>query len=175
MQLFLIILRNVAIAIAIIYVLLIIVSVSFVWSFASILSHHNNDLTVIMANKKDNLENLADLLTSSGVKLEKKNVEALNDFDLSNIKSQSSEEAKLAREKLTSLTEYFLTASTAHESELNQEKYQAIMMRINELDKVYRDRLMMYNADVLGYNFWINFFPTRYIFKIFRLKKKDNI
>ena len=175
MELFLIILRNVAIAIAILYTLILIVSISFVWSFASIMSHHSHDITVILTNKRDNFIKLANLMNSSGIKLEKKQLDALNGFDLKRIEKQDGEDAKLAREELTSLGEYFLLMATANETSLNSEEYSHIMTNINELEKVYRQHLMMYNADVLGYNFWINFFPTRFIFKIFRLKKKDNI
>ena len=175
MELFLIILRNVAIAIAILYTLILIVSISFVWSFASIMSHHSHDITVILTNKRDNFIKLANLMNSSSVKLEKKQLDALNGFDLKRIEKQDGEDAKLAREELTSLGEYFLLMATANETSLNSEEYSHIMTNINELEKVYRQHLMMYNADVLGYNFWINFFPTRFIFKIFRLKKKDNI
>ena len=175
MELFLIILRNVAIAIAILYTLILIVSISFVWSFASIMSHHSHDITVILTNKRDNFIKLANLMNSSSVKLEKKQLDALNGFDLKRIEKQDGEDAKLAREELTSLGEYFLLMATANETSLNSEEYSHIMTNIDELEKVYRQHLMMYNADVLGYNFWINFFPTRFIFKIFRLKKKDNI
>ena len=175
MELFLIILRNVLIAIAIVYVLLLIIDISFVWSFSSIMSHHNHDLTVILTNKRDNLIKLVSVLTSGGIKLEKKNVDALNNFDLKRIENQNGEEAKAARNELTSLGEYFLSLATANEEHLNQEEYYPIISNINELEKVYRDHLMMYNADVLGYNFWINFFPTRFIYKILKFKKKDNI
>ena len=175
MELFLIILRNTLIVIAVIYLLIMIVSISFVWSFASIMSHHNHDITVILTNKKDNIAKLNNLLTSSGVKVDKKQSDALNGFDLKRIETQDGEDAKLAREELTSLCEYHLSLATANEASLNAEEYNHIVTNINELEKVYRQHLMMYNADVLGYNFWINFFPTRFIFKIFRLKKKDNI
>ena len=175
MELFLIILRNTAIVIAIIYLLIIIVSISFVWSFRSIMSHHNHDITVILTNRRDNYIKLADLINKSGVKLDKKQVEVLNSFDLKRIETQDGEDAKLAREELTSLGEYLVMTATANEVSLNNEEYQNVMANINELDKVYRQHLMMYNADVLGYNFWINFFPTRFIFKILRFNKKDNI
>ena len=175
MELFLIILRNTVIVLAILYVLILIVSVSFVWSFASIMSHHSHDITVILTNKRDNFIKLANLLNSSGVKLEKKQVDALNGFDLKRIEKQDGEDAKLAREELTSLGEYFILTATANEASLDQEEYLHITTNINELEKVYRQHLMMYNADVLGFNFWINFFPTRFIFKILRFKKKDNI
>ena len=139
------------------------------------MSHHNHDITVILTNRRDNYIKLADLINKSGVKLDKKQVEVLNNFDLKRIETQDGEDAKLAREELTSLCEYHLSLATANEASLNAEEQNHIVTNINELEKVYRQHLMMYNADVLGYNFWINFFPTRFIFKILRFKKKDNI
>lgn len=175
MELFLIVLRNIAIALAILYALIVIVSVSFAWSFASIMSHHSHDITVILTNKRDNLIKLAELLMSSGVKVDKKINESIHNFDLKRIEKQDGEDAKKAREELTSYTEYFLSLDIVDKSVSNSEDYIKIIENINELENVYRHHLMMYNADVLGYNFWIKFLPTRYIFKILRFKPKDNI
>lgn len=175
MELFLIVLRNIFIAIAIIYAVLLIVSISFVASFASILSHHNNDLSLIITNKRDVLVTLSTLLSNDGVKLDKKQLDTLNNFDLKRTENQSKEEAKIAREELTSLSEYFLLKVSENNKEDASDEYHRVLENIQELDTVYRQRLMMYNADVLGYNFWISFFPTRFVFKIFRLKKKDTI
>jgi hypothetical protein len=46
---------------------------------------------------------------------------------------------------------------------------------IIEMDANYRTLVAMYNADVLGYNYWINFLPTKYIKYIFKLKEKQII
>ena len=175
MELFLIILRNIAIAVAILYALIVIVTVTFAWSFASILSHHNHDLTVILTNKRDNLVKLASILSSSGLKLDKKIIDGLHNFDLKRIENQNGEDAKKARDELTSYSEYLLSIDIADKRLKDEEEYHKALENINELENVYRQHLMMYNADVLGYNFWINFFPTRYIFKLLRIKAKDNI
>lgn len=175
MKLFLLILLNTFIAIAIIYALLVILDVSFVCSFSSIMKHHASDLTVILTNKRDNLIMLMELLNKSGVKLDKKKVDSLVNFDLRRIETHDGEEAKVAREELTSLNEYFL--SICGQNDLNDEdgEIQRVLSNINELETVYRHHLMMYNADVLGYNFWISFYPTRYIYRILKFKPKENI
>ena len=175
MELFLIILRNIAIALAILYALIVIVSLSFAFSFASILAHHNHDLSVILTNKRDNLVKLSELYLKASIKLNKKIIDDLNNFDLKRIEDQDGEDAKNARDELTSFYEYLLSIDVSDKKVSSNDDYYKILENINELEKVYRHHLMMYNADVLGYNFWINFFPTRYIFKIFRFKRKDNI
>ena len=175
MKLFLSILLNTVIAISIIYLLIVIVDVTFVISFSSIMKHHANDLTVILTNKKDNLTKLVEFLTSSGIKPDKKKVEALQNFDTKRLEIKDDEDAKSAREELTSLNDYFLSLFEQNDIKDEQGECQKIVNNIYELEKVYRQHLMMYNADVLGYNFWIAFFPTRYIYLILRLKNKENI
>ena len=175
MELFLIVLRNIAIALVIIYVVILIVGITFVWSFVSIMNHHNHDLTVILTTKRDELIKLAELLTASGLSLEKEKVEALENFNLKRIENQDGEDAKKAREELTSYYDYLIGVFNDSQNIQNIDECQLILSNLNELDNVYRHHLMMYNADVLGYNFWINFFPTRFIFKILKFKKKDNI
>ena len=169
------ILLNTFIATLIVFVLLVIVDVSFVCSFSSIMKHHAHDLTVLLTNKRDNLVHLAELLAKSGVKLEKKKVEALNNFDLKRIEKQDGEDAKTAREELTSLNEYLLSICEENDIKNNDSEVQKVLANIMEIEKVYRHHLMMYNADVLGYNFWISFFPTRFIYIILKFKPKENI
>lgn len=175
MKLFLAILLNTFIVTLIVYLLLVIVDVSFVCSFSSIMKHHAHDLTVILTNKRDNLIRLVELINKNGIKLDKKKVDSLSNFDLKRIESHDGEDARLAREELTSLNEYLLSICGDNTFKEEDEEIQRVLANINELEKVYRHHLMMYNADVLGYNFWISFFPTRFIYLILRIKYKENI
>ena len=137
--------------------------------------HHANDLTVILTNKRDNLAKLADFLLSQGIKLDKKKVGKIQNFDTKRLEIKDDEDSKSARDELTSLSEYLLSSYEQNEVKDEQGECQKIINNIYELEKVYRQHLMMYNADVLGYNFWIAFFPTRYIYIILRFKNKENI
>ena len=175
MKLFLFVLLNTFVVTLIVYILVIIVDVSFVCSFSSIMKHHAHDLTVLLTNKRDNLIRLMELLNKSGVKLDKKKVELLSNFDVSRVETHDGEDAKAARDELTSLNEYFLSVSGQEDIQDEDGEIQRVIANINELEKVYRHHLMMYNADVLGYNFWISFFPTRFIYIILRFKYKENI
>ena len=175
MELFLIVLRNIVIFIGALYLLFVIISAVFVISFSSILSHHDHDLFVILTNKKDNLDNLASLLSKNSVKLEKNKIEQLNHFAIETIEHQNGQAAKEARELLTSLSDYLLTAGRENAKVSGEDAFLLIESNLNELEGVYRQHVVLYNADVLGYNFWISFFPTAFIFKILRHKPKDII
>ena len=175
MELFLLILRNTAIVIVGVYLVLVVLDIIFVVSFSSILSHHDHDLSLIIANKKDNIDKLVALLNKHSVKLDKKKLEELSNFDLKMVEHQDGEEAKKARELLTSISEYFLYVARDNDKVSNDPEFSEISMNIEELEKIYRQHVVLYNADVLGYNFWISFVPTAYIYKILKRKTKDII
>ena len=175
MELALIILRKIAIVIIGIYAIFVVIDVIFVISFSSILSHHDHDLFLILTNKKDNLDKLAALVNKHGVKVDKKQADALANFDLKVIEHQDGEEAKKARELLTSISEYFLYVARDNEKVSNDSEFELISGNVEESEKLYRQHVVLYNADVLGYNFWITFFPTRFIYIILKRKTKDII
>lgn len=175
MVLFLTILRNIVIAIIILYALVVIFDVTFVCSFRSILSHHDHDLFMILANKKDGCAKLATLLNNVGVKLNKKKVEALTSFDLKRVEHQNGEDAKSAREELASLCDYFLALCRDTKEIKSLDEFVLIENNLNELMSLYVSHVVMYNADILGYNFWISFYPTRFIYLILKFKSKNII
>ena len=175
MELAFIILRNIAIAIVGLYAVFLVVDIIFVVSFRSIMSHHDRDLFLILTNKKDNLDKLVALLNKHNVKLDKKQSDALANFDLSLFEHQDGEEAKKARELLTSISEYFLYVARDNEKVTDDAEFELISGNVDESEKLYRQHVVLYNADVLGYNFWISFFPTRFIYIILKFKAKDII
>ena len=175
MELALIILRNIAIAIVGLYAVFLVIDIIFVVSFSSILSHHGRDLFLVLTNKKDNLDKLAMLINKHNIKVDKKQADALANFDLKVIETQDGEDAKKARELLTSISEYFMYVARDNDKVMNDSEFELISGNVEESEKLYRQHVVLYNADVLGYNFWISFFPTRFIYKILKLKPKDII
>ena len=175
MELALIILRNIAIAIVGLYAVFLVIDIIFVVSFSSILSHHGRDLFLVLTNKKDNLDKLAMLINKHNIKVDKKQADALANFDLKVIETQDGEDAKKARELLTSISEYFMYVARDNDKVMNDPEFELISGNVEESEKLYRQHVVLYNADVLGYNFWISFFPTRFIYKILKLKPKDII
>ena len=174
-ELLLLIIRNAAIVIVALYLLAVIFDIIFVASFSSILSRHEHDLYLTLTNKTDNLDRLLTLLNKNGVKLDKKTIEPLEKFDLKSIEHQDGEEARVAREQLTLISEYLLLTSRSDKKISESDEFMEINASIDEIEKVYRQHVLLYNADVLGYNFWISFVPTAYIYKILKKKKKDII
>lgn len=175
MELFLTVTRNIAIALVVLYAIIVIFDVAFVCSFCSILSHHDHDLFMILVNRKDACVKLLGLLGEKSVKMDRKKVEALTNFDLKKIEHQNGVDAKLAREELAALVDYFLALCRDTKEIKNLDSFILIENNLNELNTLYVNHVVMYNADVLGFNFWISFYPTRFIYKILKFKKKNLI
>ena len=120
-------------------------------------------LSAVFLTKQDTSQVIAENMVSHGLKIDKKKVEAILNFDTKRLEIRDDEESKAARAELTSLTEYFLAICEQNSDKDREGECVKIVDNIYELEKVYRQHLMMYNADVLGYNFWIEFFPTAFI------------
>ena len=156
------------------YLLTVIVALIFVLSFRKIMKQHSKSLAIILTSKKEIILKIFQLIRSLGIEVEDEvfitlsvdpNIFSTPDSGLS---KEVSEQLSLLRDKA------FLLANLNKDIEKHKE-FTLLKDYILEIDKVYRIKLAMYNADVLGYNYWINFLPTRYIFKIFRCKEKELI
>ena len=55
----------------------------------------------------------------------------------------------------------------------NNNEIETLISNINENDECYRSRIVNYNSNVQGFNYWIKFLPSRFIFKIAKIKEKS--
>ena len=80
-----------------------------------------------------------------------------------------------ARNDLTYLRNELVMLTNSSEALSKNLELKRAKDAIVEMDANYRTLVAMYNADVLGYNYWINFLPAKYIKYIFKLKEKQII
>jgi hypothetical protein len=157
------------------YILLIITDLIFVFSFKTILRKHNNSLSVILTTKYDNIKKIVELFSKYNVHLDEELIEQLDQLNPSVFAKQHSVECKKARELLSRIRSDINYIMTSNSSIEKHAEFILAMENVKELDDVYRMNIAMFNADVLGYNYWIRFLPCRYIFSIFKVKTKELI
>lgn len=158
-----------------IYLLLLGMDIIFILSFSSIFRKHNTALGVMLHTKYDNIMKMIELFKKEGVKVPEEYEEMLSSIDANSFKDQELPECISARNDLAYLrNELVYIASTQPKINKNLEVKRA-KDAITEMDANYRSLVAMYNADVLGYNYWINFWAGRYIKFIFKLKDKQII
>lgn len=89
--------------------------------------------------------------------------------------SQDTEACASARATLSMLRDEAMFIASKNINLEKHDEFRIAKRNILESDNVYRINVAMYNADVLGYNYWKKFLPTRYIYKIFKVKDKEII
>lgn len=158
-----------------IYLSLIAVDLSFFFSFNQYYKKHKKGLEVVLNMKLENLKRVVDIFKTNKIIIPNELKNKLFAINQEMFKELDSEESKKARDDLSFIRdELFFIASKNDHIQVNEE-YLLAKENILEQDVVFRKYLAMYNADVLGYNYWSNFKPARYIFLIFKIKEKEII
>lgn len=157
------------------WLLLLIIDLIFVGSFSMIFNKHKKAITVILYTKLENIRKMCEIINQSGIKVDDKitkTLSSINDEDFNEPGTEAYENSKNGLSYLKD--ELFFMASDNSDLSSNNEFVQA-KKNVNDSDVMYRNNVVMYNADVLGYNYWIRFLPVRFIYKMFRIKEKQII
>lgn len=158
-----------------IMVLLLVVDLGLIGTFRAILKRHNKAMNVMLMTKYDNIKKLIDVLDEIGCSVDVRLKKTFASIDTKLFISQDTIECKQVRDKLTYLQSEIFFLSRKNTFVENNDKFNVAKNNIIETDVVYRNTVAMYNADVLGYNYWIRFLPYRWLFLIFKIKEKELI
>ena len=166
---------TVIIAIVALWVLFLIVDFLFVLFFKTILKKHAKAMTVILNAKFENTKKLYDLFQTYEIPVEEKLLDVLKNINPADFDRQDTKEGTEARTMLSYLRDEATFITNRNKSLLDKPDFAIARNNVLELDTQYRSNIAMYNADVLGYNYWISFLPCRFVFKLFKVKKKEII
>ncbi len=157
------------------WILLLIVDLIFVGFFKSIFKKHKKAMTVILYSKLENMEKLFAILKQSGIKIDERLTKMLSEINVEDFQEPNMDKFEKSKNTLSYLKdEIMFIANQNPELNSNPDFIQA-KNNVLESDAIYRSNVVMYNADVLGYNYWIRFLPCRFVFKMFKVKKKQII
>lgn len=165
----------VALSIVGVWLLALIVNLIFVASFSSIFKKHKEAIPVIVYTKYDNLKTIVSILKQSGVAVDNRCIALLNDLSNADFVEPGSNQFVRAKNTLSYLAEELFNAASQHPELEGDAEYMLAKRNILECDTQYRNTVMMYNADVLGYNYWVRFLPCRFVFLMFKVKLKETI
>lgn len=159
-----------------VYVLIIITNVIFVLSFYTIMKKHEKAIRIILKSKHDSLSNLVKLMKSSwNLIVDEESIHLLDETS----KELKNKDFILTCDETKKKLSYIKTNLTSVCDEVeevkNNDDYILIVENVDQLDSVYRSNVIMHNADVLGYNYWVRFLPFRYFWLLIRIKQKGFI
>ena len=157
------------------WLLLLIVNLIFVGSYLSIFNKHRRAIVVILCTKLENMQKLFAVIHQSGVDVDNRLTMLLNDVHPEDFNEVGSQAYQKSNNGLSYLYDEIMFVANHNSDLLNNADFIQAKNNIIESDQIYRNNVMMYNADVLGYNYWIRFLPCAFVFKLFRVKKKQII
>ena len=158
-----------------IYLIIVLTDLMFVLSFHSLLRKHRVALNVLLQTKYDNIKVLSDLLKKYDSNYDPKYQEILDSIDIKHLSDLHTKESAKVRLQLVYLRDELMYIADKDENFGKNEEFKRAKQHIADLDQIYYAQVATYNADIIGYNYWIRFIPTRYIFNILKIKKKDLI
>ena len=166
----------VIIVIAGIYLSLLIVNIIFIISFYVIMNKHNRAFKIILKSKLDSIKELAKKMSAVwGMEINNEYTHLLDESQNMLNEKDFLKDCDTVKKNLSYINNDLSSMCEENEEVKNDDEYILIEENIKQLDSVYRTNVIMYNADVLGYNYWIRFLPFRYLWLLFRLKLKDFI
>ena len=158
-----------------IWILLLVVNLIFVGSYNAIFKKHKKAMTVILYTKLENMKKIFSIIKQSGIKVDEKLTDMLNGIGENDFVEPSSSEFDKSKNTLSYLKDEIMFIANQNEDLNNNLDFVQAKNNVLESDSMYRNNVVMYNADVLGYNYWIRFLPCRFVFKMFKVKKKQII
>ena len=157
------------------WLLLFFVDLIFVLGFFRIFNKHKKAIIVVLYTKLENMRKLFSVMKQSGIKIDDRLVKVLNEVNENDFSDPSSAEFDKSKNALSYLKDEIMFLANQYPDLNSNIDFIQAKNNISESDLIYRNNVTMYNADVLGYNYWISFVPCGFVFKLFKLKKKQII
>ena len=158
-----------------IWILLLIVNLIFFGFFNSVFKKHKKAMTVILYSKLENMEKLFAIMKQSGIKIDARLTNMLSEINVEDFQEPNVGKFEKSKNTLSYLKDEIMFIANQNPDLNNNHEFIQAKNNVLESDAIYRSNVVMYNADVLGYNYWIRFLPCRFVFKMFKVKKKQII
>lgn len=163
----------VCLSILTLFLILCIMDIVFVMSFNKLFATHTKSMILFLNMKYDNIKKLLELMIAYKVKVDRNLVIALNDIHREDFDHIESKACVKAQNILTYTKDELLYIARGLSDIRKHEEFKMAVENVSTLETQYRNTIASYNADVLGYNYWISFWPTRWIWKMFKIKKRN--
>ena len=132
-----------------------------------------NAVDVLLAQKYDVLRLVGKLFKKYKVALPTEFEDELAPHFDERLKEVTGTERTTIRSYLLKATQAVLYFGEQDKGLALSSEYANLKKPLTEVDKDYRKAVAIYNADVLGYNYWIGVFLWRWVAKAAKMKSKD--
>lgn len=157
------------------YLLTLIVNIVFVVSFKNMMARDNRGIRVSLSAKLDILRKAQEVIAANGLKITEKCAHSLRYLDSEDFFEAQTEDFVTSTEELAMVEKEISGILFSSRKLAKNDEVELIKSLLKDVNESLKTSMMAYNADVLGYNYWIRFTPCKFIFILFKTKIKKTI
>ena len=158
-----------------VYLLTLVVNIVFVVSFSNMMRRDNRGIRVALSAKLDILRKAQEVILANGLKITDKCAHSLRYLDSEDFFEAQTEDFIKATEELAMVEKEITGILFSSRKLAKNDEVELIKSLLKDVNESLKTSTMAYNADVLGYNYWIRFTPCIFIFLLFKVKLKKTI
>ena len=157
------------------YLLTLVVNMVFVISFSNMMRRDNRGIRVSLSAKLDILRKAQEVILANGLKITDKCAHSLRYLDSEDFFEAQTEDFLKATEELAMVEKEISGILFSSRKLAKNDEVELIKSLLKDVNESLKTSVMAYNADVLGYNYWVRFTPCIFIFLLFKVKLKKTI
>lgn len=157
------------------YLFLFFVDLVFIGTFSKKLKEHNRALTILLTQKYESLDILLSIYKKNGIKVDSSFLDAYRKIDIIHFENMDTKECIKDRTSLSLLRQELVGMVKNDVDFQKNEEFQICIKMMSTIDEQFRTISASYNADVIGYNYWIRFRPFKYLFIFNHVELKEII
>ena len=157
------------------YLLLIIFNLVFVFSFTKMMRRDNRGIRVSLSAKLDILKKCQEVILANEIRISEKCNHSLRYLDSEDFLEVQKEEFSAATEELSQVEKEISGILFSSRKLAKNDEVELLKSLLKDVNESLKTSVMAYNADVLGYNYWVRFGPCKYIYLILKIKLKKTI
>ena len=135
----------------------------------------NKAIRVALSTKLDILKKCGELITANEIKLTERCLHSLKYLDNEDFLEVQKDEYFQSTAELEKAEKEIVRILTSNRKLSGKDEVELLKSLIKDVNESLRILIMGYNADVLGYNYWVRFPPCKYVFLLFKVKTKKTI
>ena len=156
-----------------IYVLLVVLDILLVAYLTKVVRRISNSINITLSSYYTQIKKTVELLKQNSFEISEDLLAKLEYIEPNSFDVMCSETYYKAKSNLSYLKDSLFSLISSNEEISNSTEFCDIKRNISELLLAYRSLVIKYNTEVVAYNYWIKFLPSRYIHKIFKKKTLD--
>ena len=157
------------------YLFTLIVNLVFIISFNNMMKRDNRGIRVALTAKLDILKKAQEVILANELKITEKCTHSLKYLDSEDFYDVQTEDFMKSTEELAMVEKEISGILFSSRKLSNNDEVELLRSLLKDVNESLKTSVMAYNADVLGYNYWVRFTPFKYLFLLFRVKLKKNI